>query len=71
MKVNNTELLEFLKAIVNDLLGLIMQLIAFSETIAARFPAKAQYRLEILQHLSNSVRGQLMQLDLEFEQKLS
>jgi hypothetical protein len=48
MKVNNTELLEFLKAIDSDRLGLIMQLIAFSESIAARSPVEAQYLPEIL-----------------------
>jgi DNA-binding FadR family transcriptional regulator len=64
-------LLEFLEAIGSDLLGLIMQLIAFSEAIATRFPADAQFHLEILRHQSNSVRCQLMQLDSEMEQNLS
>jgi hypothetical protein len=71
MKVSNTELLEFLEAIYSDLIGLIMLVIVFREAIATRFPAKAQYHPEILQHLSNSVWGQLMQLDSEFEQNLS
>jgi hypothetical protein len=70
MKVNNAKLLKFLEAIGSDLLGLIMQLIAFSEAIAARFPAEAQHRPKILRHLSNSAQGQLMQLHPEFEQNL-
>jgi hypothetical protein len=48
MKVNNAKLLKFLEAISSDLLGLIMQLIAFSEAIAARFPTEAQHHPKIL-----------------------
>jgi hypothetical protein len=48
MKVNNTKLLKFLEAISKDPLGLIMQLIAFSKAIVARFPAEAQHRPKIL-----------------------
>jgi hypothetical protein len=60
MKVNNTKLLKFLEAINNDLLGLIMQLISFSEAIAARFSTEAQHHPKILRHLSNSIWGQVM-----------
>jgi hypothetical protein len=41
MKVNNTKLLKFLEAIGRNLFGLIMQLIALSEAVAARFPTEA------------------------------
>jgi hypothetical protein len=47
MKVNNAKLLKFLEAIGSDLLGLIMQLIAFSEPIATRFLAEAQHHPKI------------------------
>jgi hypothetical protein len=67
MKINNAKLLKFFEAIDNNLLGLIMQLLALCKTITARFPAKAQHCPEILRYLSNSVWGQLMKLHPEFE----
>jgi hypothetical protein len=48
MKIDNSKLLIFIEAINKDLLRLIMQLMAFSEAIADRFPTEAQHRLEVL-----------------------
>jgi hypothetical protein len=67
MKICNTNLLKFLEAIDSNLLGLIMQLIALSKAIATRFSTDFQHYPKILRHLSNSVRGQLMQLYMKFE----
>jgi hypothetical protein len=48
MKIDNSKLVIFVEAINKDLLRLIMQLMAFSEAIAARFLAEAQHCLEVL-----------------------
>jgi hypothetical protein len=67
MKINNAKLLQFLEAIDSNFLWLIMQPIAFSKAIAVRLPVEAQHSQEILRQLSNSVRGQLMQLHPKLE----
>jgi hypothetical protein len=48
MEINNAKLLKFIEAINNNLLWLIMQLIALSEAVTARLPAEAQHSPEIL-----------------------
>jgi hypothetical protein len=70
MKIDNTKLLIFVESIDREILRVIMKLIAFSKTIAARFPTEAQRRPEILRHPSDSVQSQLIQLHLELEQNL-
>jgi hypothetical protein len=70
MKINNVKLLKFLEAIDNNLLGLIMQLIALYKAIVARFPVEAQHCPKVLRYLNNSIQGQLMQLHPEFVQNI-
>jgi hypothetical protein len=70
MKIDNTELLKFLEAVNNNLLRLIMQLIALSEAVAAGLSVEAQHNPEIHRQLGNDIRGQLMQLHSILEQIL-
>jgi hypothetical protein len=67
MEIDNTKLMNFLKAINNNLLQLIMQFITLSEAVVARLFIEAQYSPEILRQLNNSVRSQLMQLHPKLE----